>query len=110
MEDCLDPFQWLQSPKNSFIIVNDVSSNATEYLSDVLTFLNTHEEECLQSVLLGSLKNLLIDSTFSTIFTNIKDDTLQKHFSNLISEALEQFQDKRLYKCRYNTSSTIIRF
>lgn len=75
---------------------SSLDTDCPDYLSEVLAFLNSHSNDILQQNLLDSLKELLIECTFSTIFvSNNKDSIIQKHFATSAVEAFEQYKGKR---------------
>nr|XP_022914497.1 uncharacterized protein LOC111424984 isoform X1 [Onthophagus taurus] len=110
----------LESQSQSYFILpsfgnhlneNNLDPDCPTYLSDVLTFLNLHSEEVLQQNLLDYLKELLIESTFSSVFTNSsnnpKDSIIHKHFACLVAGAFEQFKGKKVQEVRLDILQTI---
>ncbi|KAK9731503.1 hypothetical protein QE152_g13601 [Popillia japonica] len=106
---------YFEVPMNSWnhLRVNIESDSSLEtdcpnYLSEVLEFLNSHNNDFLQQNLLDSLKELLTECTFSTIFVNnSKDSIIQKHFANSAMEAFEQYKGKRVQDVQMNILQTI---
>ncbi|GJQ75219.1 hypothetical protein Trydic_g9819 [Trypoxylus dichotomus] len=85
-----------------------LDTDCPDYLSEVLEFLNSHSNDILQPNLLDSLKELLTECTFSTIFlNNNKDSIIQKHFVNSATEAFEQYKGKRVQDVRLSILQTI---
>ncbi|KRT84287.1 hypothetical protein AMK59_1544, partial [Oryctes borbonicus] len=87
---------------------SSLDTDCPDYLSEVLEFLNSHSNDILQQNLLDSLKDLLTECTFSSVFlNNNKDSIIQKHFANFATEAFEQYKGKRVQDVRMNILHTI---
>jgi len=112
----LQPSLWSQSPvstsrdSSNMELENNEDSDIHNILKTIFSFLKSHHDDVLHQELIDLLKDIIIKAMpFAKIFenTNIQERTFHNHFAEILNEAFEKYQGRRITEIRKDLLKTI---